>query len=135
MQYVAHHIFLSDDQMEVLTSGGEVCLAGFCTKVGIKNGEPEEPAKEIFCEYRINVNPFSPRVLRYDRGFIISFDNVVQAKSLLPVRRGGSGSLTICHKEIFDKAKVIHQICMSPASVLGSTALSLQRSHISFSEG
>lgn len=53
--FVIHHIFLTDDEISTLLSGGSASLVGHCVPVWVnaKTGATNEPAKEIFCSYEV----------------------------------------------------------------------------------
>jgi hypothetical protein len=53
--FVTHHVFLTDDQISDLVSGSPVSCLGHCVPVWIdaKTGRTTEPAKELFCRYRL----------------------------------------------------------------------------------
>lgn len=53
--FITHHVFLTDEQISELAVGNSVCCIGHCVPVWIdaKTGKTTEPAKEVFCQYRL----------------------------------------------------------------------------------
>lgn len=54
--FITHHIFLSKKQIEDLYNNNSIETIGHSVPVWVdaKTGETTEPAKEIFCNYKIN---------------------------------------------------------------------------------
>lgn len=54
--FITHNIFLTENQTKMLVSGESVETTGNCVPVWVdaKTGLTTEPAKEIFCLYRIH---------------------------------------------------------------------------------
>jgi hypothetical protein len=57
--FVTHHIFLTEEQIRDVVSGSEISCIGHCVPVWMDAGTSRttEPAKEIFCQYRIFNTP------------------------------------------------------------------------------
>lgn len=53
--FITHHVFLTDDQISAVVAGDPVSVLGHCVPVWIdaKTGRTTEPAKEVFCTYRL----------------------------------------------------------------------------------
>lgn len=53
--FVIHHVFLTDDEISTLMSGGSASIVGHCVPVWVnaKTGATNEPAKEVFCTYEV----------------------------------------------------------------------------------
>lgn len=53
--FITHHVFLTDEQISMVVSGGVVSCVGHCVPVWVdaKTGRTTEPAKEVFCSYEV----------------------------------------------------------------------------------
>lgn len=60
--FITHHVFLTDDEVSAVTSGGSVSCLGHCVPVWVdaKTGRTTEPAKEVFCSYEVSVGEGGP---------------------------------------------------------------------------
>lgn len=54
--FVTHHLFLTEDQISEVVSGKTVEAVGHCVPVWVdaKTGKTTEPAKEVFCAYKVH---------------------------------------------------------------------------------
>ena len=68
--FITHHVFLTDEQISELTVGDAVSCLGHCVPVWIdaKTGRTTEPAREVFCRYRLFNTESKSRVVECEKG-------------------------------------------------------------------
>ena len=96
---VSHYIYLDKDQRYLLYQGSELDVVGVSVPVWFKSGNTSEPAKEVFCRYKISTQRGSQGVQAVEEGYRLNLSNFVESdgsfKSILDVKDEGCEELVL----------------------------------------
>lgn len=92
---ISHYIYLSKEERYKLHVGEKVDVIGFCVPVWFKKGSTSEPAKEIFCKYKLT-NENLKKIIFENDGYSINLpqsekeDDPKPSEKLLDISENGS---------------------------------------------
>jgi hypothetical protein len=132
---VSHYIYLTRDQRYRLHSGEALEVVGISVPVWFDKGTTSEPAREIFCKYKLTNNPANKAITPYKEGYNINLPQktdsaspqkiMTSSKKMLDINDGGSESLefrqyNVIHTEE-NKFNVVHFVEIKPEELLKNT--------------
>jgi hypothetical protein len=140
---ISHYIYLSHEQRYDLHELKSVEAIGASVPVWFDNGNTSEPAKEVFCKYKITNEPINKAIISTEDGYCInipqkitfdSFSKEFQiaaamqlgsSEKLLDVEDGGNESLEFRqYNKIQSEDRnfnVIHFVEIKPIEILYQT--------------
>lgn len=69
---ISHFLYLTRDQRYKIHAGEVVETVGVSVPVWFLKGNTSEPAKELFCKYKITNEPINKAIETVDEGFVIN---------------------------------------------------------------
>lgn len=103
---VSHYIYLSRDQRYALHNGESLEIVGISVPVWFMKGNTSEPAKEVFCKYKITNQPGNRIINLTEDGYCVNLPqkvlkensseeanqavNLRMSEKLLDIKDGGS---------------------------------------------
>lgn len=137
---ISHYIYLTKKQRYDLHEGHEVNILGVSVPVWFDKGSTSEPAKEVFCKYKLTNEKLNQAIIANEEGYHINlpqkqdlsnqFDSVLNFKiptsdKLLDTKDGGVESLEFrqynkIHKDEYH-FNVVHFVEIKPHELLLET--------------
>lgn len=143
---ISHYIYLTRDERYKLHSGEALEVVGVSIPVWFHKGNTSEPAKELFCKYKLTNENMNKAIVPNDEGYTINipqeleFENEVPQEvkeaitekmgtsiKLLDVEDGGSEWLEF---KQFNKVKhqdksfnIVHFVEIKPKEILEDTMI------------
>ena len=140
---ISHYIYLSHEQRYDLHELKSVEAIGASVPVWFDNGNTSEPAKEVFCKYKITNEPVNKAIIPTEEGYSINlpqkitFDNFSKefqiaaamhlgtSEKLLDIKDGGIESLEFRQYNKIQNGdrnfNVIHFVEIKPIEILYET--------------
>jgi hypothetical protein len=127
---ISHNVFLNEKQRYDLHRGEPVEVIGASVPVWFHKGNTSEPAKEVFCLYRLTNDKFFRPIMQTTNGYHISLPQKPDAHkmttsiNLLNIKDGGSEWLYFTQSNIIQGKKkftTIHFIEIKPIEKLLKT--------------
>ena len=69
---ISHYIYLNREQRYKLHDGETVEIIGISIPVWFHRGTTSEPAKELFCKYKLTNEPVNKTIMATDEGYAIN---------------------------------------------------------------
>lgn len=69
---VSHYIYLNRDQRYKLHAGESLEVVGISIPVWFDRGNTSEPAREVFCKYRLTNEPINKAIVPSEEGYTIN---------------------------------------------------------------
>ena len=140
---ISHYVYLNREQRYAIHDLKPVEVIGVSVPVWFNNGNTSEPAKEVFCKYKITNEPINKTIISTEDGYSInipqkitfdSFSKEFQiaaamqlgtSEKLLDVKDGGNESLEFRqYNKIQSEDRnfnVIHFVEIKPIEILYQT--------------
>lgn len=82
---ISHYLYLSRDQRYKLHAGEPIEITGVSVPVWFHKGSTSEPARELFCKYKITNEPVNKAIVPMDEGYHINLPQKMElAKEDVP---------------------------------------------------
>lgn len=118
---ISHNLFLSSEERKSLQNEKEVMTVGICVPVFVTGQDTSEPAKEIFCSYRVIPNKQDRLIYPVEHGWALALSKEY-VRSLSDIKDGGCEFLSLARHDRITTSEaifpVIHQIVVSGTSSL-----------------
>lgn len=138
---ISHNLYLNYEQRYALHERNAVEVIGVSVPVWFRQGNTSEPAKEIFCKYKITNEFKTKSIISNEAGYTINLPQIIEFKSgkleqevqsfvnnnmptskkLLDIKDGGSEWLEFRHFTKLGKHNLIHFVEIKPEEVLFDT--------------
>ena len=69
---ISHYIYLTREQRYQLHSGTPLDVVGISVPVWFDKGNTSEPAREVFCNYKLTNEPMSKAIVPFEEGYSIN---------------------------------------------------------------
>lgn len=75
---ISHYLYLSREQRYKLHTGETLDIIGVSVPVWFHKGSTSEPAKELFCKYKISNDPVNKTIMPTEEGYSINLPQKVE---------------------------------------------------------
>lgn len=79
---ISHYIYLSKDQRYNLHAGQDIEAIGVSIPVWFHKGSTSEPAKEIFCKYKLTNENVNKVIVQMNEGYVINLPQKVEKEAV-----------------------------------------------------
>jgi hypothetical protein len=77
---ISHFLYLTRDQRYKIHAGEVVETVGISVPVWFLKGNTSEPARELFCKYKITNEPVNKAISTVEEGFVINLPHKIELK-------------------------------------------------------
>lgn len=79
---ISHYIYLSKEQRYSLHDGQEIEVVGVSIPVWFHKGSTSEPAKEIFCKYKLTNEKTNKVIVLMNEGYVVNLPQKVEKEDV-----------------------------------------------------
>lgn len=138
---ISHYIYLSRDQRYALHNGEALEIVGTSVPVWFMKGNTSEPAKEVFCKYKLTNQPGNKIINISEEGYcinlpqkilkeasqdqIVNVENSRMSEKLLDIKDGGAEQFEFRQYNNLEKqygnGSIVHFVEIKPIELLTET--------------
>lgn len=91
---ISHYVYLTKEQRYALHAGQEVEVVGVSVPVWFQKGTTSEPARELFCKYKLTNEKVNKVISQMEEGYVINLPQKTEATTdETPISSGQSDRL------------------------------------------